>query len=124
VPDQAASARTLRASAALSFAYFTAIGGFNPFAPLWYKELGMPVFVIGILVSLQSWTRLFAPYAWGALSAGKRMKGQSAPETVAGAPAGGEQGRMPGVTALAGAASSEAATASSAETPLAGSGAP
>lgn len=71
----AQSERTLRACAALSFAYFAAIGGFNPFAPLWYKELGLPVFAIGVLVSLQSWTRLFAPYAWGALAdrSGKRV---------------------------------------------------
>ncbi|MFY8117706.1 MAG: MFS transporter [Roseateles sp.] len=59
---------TLGASALLSCAYFAAIGGFNPYAPLWYKELGLSVFAIGVLVSLQSWTRLFAPYAWGALA--------------------------------------------------------
>ncbi|QPF74253.1 MFS transporter [Roseateles sp. DAIF2] len=69
------SGRTLRASAVLSCAYFAAIGGFNPYAPLWYKELGLPVFMIGVLVSLQSWTRLFAPYAWGALAdrSGRRV---------------------------------------------------
>lgn len=71
-----AGARTLRACAFLSFAYFAAIGGFNPYAPLWYKDLGMPVVAIGLLVSLQSWTRLFAPYAWGALAdrSGKRVQ--------------------------------------------------
>jgi len=62
------SRRTLLACATLSFAYFAAIGGFNPYAPLWYKELGLPVVAIGVLVSLSSWTRLFAPYAWGALA--------------------------------------------------------
>ena len=62
------SRKTLVASAALSCAYFAAIGGFNPYAPLWYKELGLSVFAIGLLVSLSSWTRLFAPYAWGALA--------------------------------------------------------
>ncbi|MDC8785156.1 MFS transporter [Roseateles koreensis] len=62
------SSRTLAACAALSFAYFAAIGGFNPYAPLWYKDLGLPVFAIGVLMSLQSWTRLFAPYIWGALA--------------------------------------------------------
>lgn len=62
------SGRVLSASALLSCAYFAAIGGFNPYAPLWYKELGLPVFTIALLVSLQSWTRLFAPYAWGALA--------------------------------------------------------
>jgi PPP family 3-phenylpropionic acid transporter len=60
--------RVLSASALLSCAYFAAIGGFNPYAPLWYKELGLSVFAIAMLVSLQSWTRLFAPYAWGALA--------------------------------------------------------
>ena len=59
---------TLGASALLSCAYFAAIGAFNPYAPLWFKELGLSVFAIGVLVSLQSWTRLFAPYAWGALA--------------------------------------------------------
>jgi MFS transporter, PPP family, 3-phenylpropionic acid transporter len=74
--DEAASRRTLAASAALSCAYFAAIGGFQPYAPLWYKELGLSVFAIGVLVSLQSWTRLFAPYAWGALAdrTGRRVQ--------------------------------------------------
>ena len=54
------SKRSLSACAALSCVYFAAIGGFNPYAPLWYKELGMSVFAIGVLVSLQSWTRIFA----------------------------------------------------------------
>lgn len=66
--DAAASKRTLGACSVLSCAYFAAIGGFNPYAPLWYKELGLSVVAIGLLVSLASWTRLFAPYAWGALA--------------------------------------------------------
>ena len=68
--------RTLAACAALSCVYFAAIGGFNPYAPLWYKELGLSVFAIGLLVSLQSWTRLFAPYLWGALAdrSGRRVQ--------------------------------------------------
>lgn len=76
VTDKAASKRTLAACATLSCAYFAAIGGFNPYAPLWYQELGLPVVAIGILVSLQSWTRLFAPYAWGALAdrTGRRVQ--------------------------------------------------
>ena len=74
--DKVASQRTLAACATLSCAYFAAIGGFNPYAPLWYQELGLPVVAIGILVSLQSWTRLFAPYAWGALAdrSGRRVQ--------------------------------------------------
>ena len=70
------SKRSLSACAALSCVYFAAIGGFNPYAPLWYKELGMSVFAIGMLVSLQSWTRIFATYAWGALAdhSGQRVQ--------------------------------------------------
>ena len=70
------SKRSLSACAALSCVYFAAIGGFNPYAPLWYKELGMSVFAIGVLVSLQSWTRIFATYAWGALAdhSGQRVQ--------------------------------------------------
>jgi PPP family 3-phenylpropionic acid transporter len=76
MPEAAASKRMLAACSALSFAYFAAIGGFNPYAPLWYKELGLSVVTIGLLVSLASWTRLFAPYAWGALAdrSGQRIK--------------------------------------------------
>lgn len=78
MPDARAreSQRTLAACAALSCVYFAAIGGFNPYAPLWYKELGLSVFAIGVLVSLQSWTRLFAPYLWGALAdrTGRRVQ--------------------------------------------------
>jgi PPP family 3-phenylpropionic acid transporter len=38
--------------------------------------LGLSVFAIGFLVSISSWTRLFAPYAWGALAdrTGKRVQ--------------------------------------------------
>ena len=74
--EKASAARTLSACAILNCAYFAAIGGFNPYAPLWYQEMGLPVFAIGILVSLSSWTRLFAPYAWGALADrnGKRVQ--------------------------------------------------
>jgi len=74
--DQPDGNRTLAACAALSCVYFAAIGGFNPYAPLWYKELGLSVFAIGLLVSLQSWTRLFAPYLWGALAdrTGRRVQ--------------------------------------------------
>lgn len=62
------SEQTLRACALLSFAYFTSIGAFNPYAPLWFKSLGLSPLVIGLLVSVQSWTRLFAPYLWGSLA--------------------------------------------------------
>jgi PPP family 3-phenylpropionic acid transporter len=49
---------------ALSFAYFTTIGLFNPYAPLWFQSLGFSTLAIGAIASLQSWTRVFAPYAW------------------------------------------------------------
>jgi PPP family 3-phenylpropionic acid transporter len=37
---------------------------FNPYAPLWFQALGMSTLAIGAIASLQSWTRLLAPYAW------------------------------------------------------------
>jgi len=49
---------------ALSFTYFAAVGLFNPYAPLWFQSLGFSTLLIGTLSSLQSWTRVFAPYAW------------------------------------------------------------
>jgi PPP family 3-phenylpropionic acid transporter len=66
----------LLAFAALSASYFAHIGFFNPYLPLWLKELGLPIFVISLLASVQSVTRVFAPYAWGALSdhTGHRVK--------------------------------------------------
>jgi PPP family 3-phenylpropionic acid transporter len=42
-----------------------AIGLFNPYAPLWFKELGFSTLAIGSIASLQAWTRVVAPYAWG-----------------------------------------------------------
>ena len=49
---------------ALTFTYFAAIGLFNPYAPLWFHSLGFSTLVIGAIASLQSWTRIVAPYAW------------------------------------------------------------
>jgi PPP family 3-phenylpropionic acid transporter len=48
----------------LSFCYFAAIGLFNPYAPLWFQSLGFSTLLIGGIAALQSWTRVFAPYAW------------------------------------------------------------
>ena len=56
--------RPLAHFGALSFAYFAAVGLFNPYAPLWFQSLGFSTLLIGIISSLQSWTRVFAPYAW------------------------------------------------------------
>jgi len=66
----------LAAFALLSASYFAHIGFFNPYLPLWLKELGLPIFTISLLGSVQSITRVFAPYAWGALSdrTGQRVK--------------------------------------------------
>ena len=47
------------------FCYFAAIGAFNPYAPLWFKDLGFSTLAIGAISALQSWTRVAAPYAWG-----------------------------------------------------------
>ncbi|MGC4080399.1 MAG: MFS transporter [Rubrivivax sp.] len=55
----------LRAFGAVWFVYFAAIGLFNPYAPLWFKELGFSTLMIGAVASLQSWTRVVAPYGWG-----------------------------------------------------------
>lgn len=49
---------------ALSLAYFATIALFNPYAPLWFQSLGFSTLLIGTLSSLQSWTRVLAPYAW------------------------------------------------------------
>ena len=60
----------------LSAAYFTHIGFFNPYLPLWLKDLGYGLFAISVLTSVQAATRLFAPYGWGWLSdhTGERVK--------------------------------------------------
>ena len=66
----------LPAFAALSFCYFAAIGLFNPYAPLWFQSLGYSTVLIGGLSALQSWTRVFAPYAWSWLGdhSGRRVE--------------------------------------------------
>jgi MFS transporter, PPP family, 3-phenylpropionic acid transporter len=68
--------RQLAPFAALSATYFAHIGFFNPFLSLWLKELGLSLLAISLLTSVQAATRLFAPYAWGALSdhTGERVK--------------------------------------------------
>lgn len=61
----ARAGRPLAAFGVVWFFYFAGIGIFNPYAPLWFKELGFSTLAIGGLASLQSWTRVAAPYAWG-----------------------------------------------------------
>ena len=74
--EAAAQRRQLVPFAALSATYFAHIGFFNPYLPLWLKDLGLPIVVISLLTSVQSFTRVFAPYAWGALSdhTGERVR--------------------------------------------------
>lgn len=72
----ASQRRHLIAFSALSASYFAHIGFFNPYLPLWLKDMGLGVFDISLLLAVQAATRLFAPYAWGALSdrTGERVK--------------------------------------------------
>lgn len=65
MPD---SRKQLLPFAAMSAAYFAHIGFFNPYLPLWLKDMGLGLLAISVLTSVQAATRLFAPYAWGALS--------------------------------------------------------
>ncbi len=71
-----ASRRQLVPFAALSASYFAHIGFFNPYLPLWLKDLGLGLVAISLLTAVQSATRLVAPYAWGWLSdhTGERVK--------------------------------------------------
>jgi PPP family 3-phenylpropionic acid transporter len=54
--------------AALWLAYFGAVGLFNPYSSLWLSHLGYSTLAIGSFASLQSWTRVVAPYGWGWLA--------------------------------------------------------
>jgi MFS transporter, PPP family, 3-phenylpropionic acid transporter len=62
--EPAATTRQLIPFAALSAAYFSHIGTVNTFLSLWLKELGYGVALIGLIASIQSFSRLAAPYAW------------------------------------------------------------
>ena len=68
--------RALLPFAALSASYFAHIGFFNPYLPLWLKELGLGLVTISLLTSVQAATRMFAPYVWGWVSdhSGERVK--------------------------------------------------
>lgn len=50
---------------AIWLCYFGAIGLFSPYSPLWLSSLGYSTLAIGAFASLQSWTRVVAPYGWG-----------------------------------------------------------
>ena len=71
-----ATTRQLFPFAALSASYFAHIGFFNPYLPLWLKDMGLGIFAISLLTSIQAATRLFAPYGWGWLSdhTGERVR--------------------------------------------------
>ena len=58
----------LVAFAALSASYFSHIGFFNPYLSLWLKDQGMTLWAIGLMGSMQSLSRIIAPYLWGWLS--------------------------------------------------------
>lgn len=60
--------RELWPFAALSASYFAHTGFFSPYLPLWLKGAGVDLLAISLLTSIQSATRLFAPYAWGWIS--------------------------------------------------------
>jgi len=59
---------TLSACGALYGAYFVSWALLMTYMPLWYQSLGLSLLTIGMLVSIPSWTRLFASFAWGALA--------------------------------------------------------
>jgi len=71
-----AAASAVRPFSWLSASYFAHIGFFNPYLPLWLQELGYGLLAISVLTSVQSATRLFAPYGWGWLSdhTGERVR--------------------------------------------------
>jgi MFS transporter, PPP family, 3-phenylpropionic acid transporter len=68
--------KALMPFAALSASYFAHIGFFNPYLPLWLKDLGLGLVAISVLTSVQAATRLFAPYVWGWISdhTGERVR--------------------------------------------------
>lgn len=55
--------------ASFYFAYYAALGAFNPYWSLYLKEHGQDAAAISILMSLWYATRIIAPSIWGSLSA-------------------------------------------------------
>lgn len=70
------SPRALVAFATVSFTYFAFAGFYVTYSPLWFQSVGYSTLTIGTLVSMQSATRLVAPYAWAwtADHTGKRLR--------------------------------------------------
>jgi len=58
------AAVSLRPFARVWFCYFAAMGVYQLYAPLWFRELGLSALAIGSVAALTSWTRVFAPYSW------------------------------------------------------------
>lgn len=50
------------------FAYYGYVGGFMPYATLFFADKGMTVAQIGVLMSLMQVTRIFGPNLWGWLA--------------------------------------------------------
>lgn len=68
--------RQLLPFSALSASYFAHIGFFNPYLPLWLKDLGYSLMTLSLLMIVPPATRLVGPLAWGWLSdhTGERIK--------------------------------------------------
>lgn len=60
----------------LSASYFLHVGFFNPYLPLWLKDMGLGLVAISLLTAAQAATRVIGPYGWGWLSdrTGERVK--------------------------------------------------
>ncbi|HEX6017941.1 MAG TPA: MFS transporter [Burkholderiaceae bacterium] len=70
---------SLRPFARVWFCYFAAMGAFALYAPLWFRDLGLTALAIGSIASLQSWTRVFAPYGWAWLADDRSHLNQGPP---------------------------------------------
>ena len=78
--EAAAQRRQLVPFAALSATYFAHIGFFNPYLPLWLKDLGLPIVVISLLTSVQSFTQAGEPALGGC--AGDLQRPARCPEAI------------------------------------------
>lgn len=84
----AAARQSLAPFAMLSASYFAHVGFFNPYLPLWLKDMGFGLVAISLLMATQAATRVIGPYGWGWLSdrTGERVKllryGATAASTV------------------------------------------
>jgi len=58
----------LSACGALYLAYFVSAGLYGTYVPLWFESLGLPIVTIGFLLSVPSWTWLYASFVWGWLA--------------------------------------------------------